>query len=250
MKGNLVKTPYSEITATLELLASFGVESEHLEALRKAASWNQRITAEVLQGSPFLMSLLAIEDYAKKAGFREADFGLIAGDTDKLGRILSYIRGYAEIKPVEHAINLGADPFLPDGWKVEEHQKGKVAKLERRGDDLYFDGKKIDFYLSKPQKKGGRIEGNDLRKELGKQPVLNANVLDYLLKNPSIIPDSWKKDADGNTRYIFFWGTVYCSSGGNLYVRYLRWVGVEWIWDYYWLDGGWDSDDPAAVSAS
>jgi len=40
--GNLIKeTPYSEITATLEILERFGVGREHLTALRKAASAKQ-----------------------------------------------------------------------------------------------------------------------------------------------------------------------------------------------------------------
>ncbi len=169
---------------------------------------------------------------------------------DFLGQVRGVKLGLYEIKPVEYAIDLGADPFLPDGWKVEEHQKGKVAKLERRGADLYLDGKKIDFYLSKPQKKGGRIEGNDLRKEVSKQPVLNANVLDYLREHPQLIPDSWKVDGNGNTRYIFFWGTVYRRSDGDLYVRYLSWHGDRCLWSSLWLDGDWHSNNPAAVSAS
>lgn len=170
---------------------------------------------------------------------------------DFLGRVRNVQLGLAEIKPIEHAIDLGADPFLPDGWSVEEHQKGSVAKLERRGDDLYLDGKKIEFWLSKPQKKGNSIMGNELRKELAKMPVLNANVLDHLLKHPQLIPETWKQDADGNTRYIFFWGTVYRDSGGSsLCVRCLYWYGGAWNWGLDWLGHDWDSGRPAAVSAS
>lgn len=191
-----------------------------------------------------------IEHALNRNGFQSLDEvkGLTKGDF--LANVRNVQLGHAEIKPIEHAIDLGTDPFLPDGWKVEEHRKGKVAKLERKGDDLYLDGKKIDFYLSKPQKKRNVIVGDELRKDLAKQPVLNANVLDYLLKNPHLIPEMWKKDEKENTHYIFFWGTIYRSSDGRLCVRYLYWVGDWWNWSCGWLGNVWDDDDPAVVSAS
>ena len=117
-----------------------------------------------------------------------------------------------------HVVDLGADPFLPDDWKVEEQQKGKVAKLERKGDDIYLDGKKIKFWLSSEQKRAP-IAGNILRMKLEGKPVLNANMLDHLLKNPQLIPGPWKKDENGNTRYIFFWGTIYRTSDGDFASR-------------------------------
>ena len=168
---------------------------------------------------------------------------------DFLKQVLEALLGRAEIKPIEHAVDFGADPFLPDGWKVEEHQKGKVAKLERKGDDLYLDGKKIEFWLSSEQKRGV-ITGNILRAKLKGKSVLNANMLDHLLKNPHLIPEAWKKDENGNTRYIFFWGTVYRGAGGNLYVRYLDWDGDRWVWYCIWLGIDFDVCSPAAVSAS
>ena len=165
--------------------------------------------------------------------------------SNNLARVMDIQLGRAEIKPIEHVIDLGASPYLPDGWKVEEHQKGKLVKLERRGDDLYLDGKKIDLFLSKNQK-GGCIGGNNLREELAKEPVLNANVLDHLLKpeNQHLIPDSWKG------KCAFFWGTVYRSADGNLCVRCLYWDGDGWNWNYDWLGNDWFANRPAAVSAS
>ena len=88
-----------------------------------------------------------------------------------------------------------------------------------------------------------------MRKLLSSNSVLNVNVLDYLFKNPHLIPESWKKDEKGNTRYIFFWGTIYRNSGGSLYVRYLYWYGSRWRWGYHWLVRDWDSDYPALVRA-
>jgi hypothetical protein len=130
-------------------------------------------------------------------------------------------------------IDCDAAPFIPDGWSVEEHKKGGFLK---------FDPTKISLCLSKKQKKGS-IEGNDLRKELINQPTLNANVLDYLLAHPELIPEEWKG------KYIFFWGTIYRDSGGRLTVRCLYWGGSGWNEVYYWLDDGFSSDDPAAIAS-
>ena len=68
------------------------------------------------------------------------------------------------------------------------------------------------LHLDKGQQNGKWIVGNALRKVLAGKPVLNANVLDYLLANSHLIPEEWKGKA------TFFWGR---STGpeGNLYVR-------------------------------
>lgn len=43
---------------------------------------------------------------------------------------------------------------------------------------------------------------------------------------------------------------TYRNPDGNLYVRYLYWNGDGWNWNYNWLDNDWNSDNPAAVSAT
>jgi hypothetical protein len=101
----------------------------------------------------------------------------------ELAKIKDVLDGYAEIKPIEHLINCDANPFVPRGWKVEEHKKSGQIK---------WDPAKILLHLSKNQKGGKVINGNNLRKELENLPVLNANVLDYLLANPHLIPNKWK----------------------------------------------------------
>jgi hypothetical protein len=179
---------------------------------------------------------------ATKAGWEPRDFAALAHSEDKAREILAYLRGLSEIKQVTHAIDCDADPFLPnEGWRVEEHRKDGV---------IVWDPTKASLYLSKGQKGDKYIVGNDLRKELAKKPTMNANVLDYLLKNPHLIPEDWKKDERGNTRYIFFWGTIYRHSGGSLCVRVLCWDGGAWGWLYGWLDDGFDGNNPAALRVS
>jgi hypothetical protein len=146
---------------------------------------------------------------------------------------LRVINGQAEINMIEHLIDCDSTPFIPNGWSVEEHKKGGFLK---------FDPAKISLYLSKKQKKGS-IGGHDLRKNLADKPVMNANILDYLLAHPELIPEEWKG------KYIFFWGTIYRRSDGRLYVRCLDWDGSEWVWHFYWLDGVFFSADPAALAS-
>jgi hypothetical protein len=117
---------------------------------------------------------------------------------------------------------------------LEEHQKGG---------QFTWDASKVQLYISESQKKLRGIEGNELRKELADKPVYNANLLDYLLKNPHLIPEEWKG------KYVFFWGTIYRSSGGSLYVRDLYWRGGRWDWNGGLLDRGWGGSSPAAVPA-
>jgi hypothetical protein len=192
-----------------------------------------------------------IQDALNRNGFtRELVKELTKGDN--LTKVRMVLQGLCEIRHTEHVVDLGADAVIPKDykWTVEEHRKGKPAKLERKADGLYLDGKKIDFWLSEEQKRKQAVVGNILRAKLKEMPVLNDNVLNYLLKNPHLIPEDWKKDENGNTRYIFFWGTIFRGAGGLLYVRYLYWYGGEWVWHYFWLGNGWNSDYPAAVSAS
>lgn len=138
----------------------------------------------------------------------------------------------AEIK---HIIDLDADPYVPEKWTVVEHQKG--GQLE-------WDQKKIALWLSENQKNGKAIKGHLLREELKGKPVFNANLLDYLLAHPELIPEEWK----GKT--VFFWGTFYRDDDGGLCVRYLYWCGGRWFWSVHWLDFGWSSGRPAAVPAN
>lgn len=144
---------------------------------------------------------------------------------------LKVIRGTHEIKEIEHFIDLDAKPFVPKDWTIEYHEKGGLWKWNPQ----------LSLYLSKKQKKES-INGYDLLKELGDQSALNANVLDHLLAYPELIPEEWK----GKT--IFFWGTIYRSSSGKLYVRSLGWNGSKWYWSDRWLDCGFSSVNPAALA--
>lgn len=181
-----------------------------------------------------------------KAAFRRGNWTNAeikkACEGDFLARARQALLGYSEIKQISHVIDGDADPFVFDGWKVEEHKKTG---------QFVWDPAKVELCLSKNQKGGKVIEGNKLRKELENNPMWNANLLDYLLKNPHLIPEEWKQDEKGNTRYIFFWGTIYRGSVDRLCVRCLCWVDRRWDWDCHWLDNYyWNDHDLAARRVS
>ncbi len=170
------------------------------------------------------------------------------GGMDMVAKILSGV-AKVTVEVLRHIVDGNADPFLPyKSWKVESHQKSGKLELTRDADNLLVNGQKIDFFLSEVQQNGKTIVGNNLRKELADKPVLNANVLDYLREHPELIPDSWKTDANGNIRYIFFWGTIYRIRIGHLCVRYLCWNSDRWDCGCNWLDNDFNDSLPAAVS--
>lgn len=140
----------------------------------------------------------------------------------------------------QHIIDCDATPMIPSGLHIEE--KDQLAGRVRG--QLAFDPNAVTLYLSENQKSGGVINGHKLAKELASQVVYTANVLDYLLVHQELIPESWKGKA------VFFFGTVYRGSGGDLYVRYLCWVGGQWVSICLWLDRGWNSSSPVALCAS
>jgi hypothetical protein len=186
--------------------------------------------------SDFAGTLLAqFATACAKEGVEPSHLDALCARKDLLQAIPKLLRGEAELNLVRHMIDCEAYPFTPDGWKVEEHKKDKKMVWSQTSVKLHF---------ANSQKDGNIIKGDELRKELKDESVLNANVLDYLLKNPQLIPEEWKDKA------VFFWGTIYRNSDGDLCVRYLYWGDRSWNWNYGWLVNIWNSNLPALVSVS
>ena len=171
---------------------------------------------------------------------------------DFFGLIRAVLEGRADICRIErltesttvvmtqHLINCDAPPFIPDGWRVEE-----ANQLMNRVRGVFeWDPNKVKLHLSPNQMSGKFIKGEQLQTELANESVLSANVMDYLLAHPTLIPDEWKG------KYVFFWGTVYRDSDGDLCVRSLYFGGGGWRSGYDWLGFDWRGDYPAAVRAS
>lgn len=153
-----------------------------------------------------------------------------------LARLLKY--GVTSGPPVD----CDADPFALKGWTVEFHQKNG---------QFIFDSSQVKLHLDNSQMSGRRITGTKLRQRFANKRVLNANVLDYLLTHPDLIPEEWKRNSKGITRSICFWGTVYRYPGGavgDLYIRYLYWDGGAWSWNHFWLGNTWHDFQYAVIS--
>lgn len=239
--GDLIKIPHSEETATLELLDRLGVTQNDFALLRKASSWDQRTVARVLTRDSSMWAALELEEALMQVGVYPQELLKLA----RSGDLLEMLPQHSSRDTILHAIDCDASPFVPDGWSVLPD----AEQLPNRVKGIFtWDPSRIS--LSKGQKGDKYILGNDLRKELASRPVFTANVLDYLLTHPYLIPEDWKKDKLGNTRFIFFWGTVYRRSGSSLCVRCLCWIDGGWDWSYCWLGGGFDSDCLALVRAS
>jgi hypothetical protein len=134
----------------------------------------------------------------------------------------------------EQTVDLDVDPFVPDGWRLVEHKKG--GKFE-------WNSSNLKLYVSPNQQGKSGIGGNQLREELkGKSPY-NANLLDYLLENPDLVPEQWKG------KFVYFWGTVYQDTGDKTCVRCLCRHRGEWRWHYGWLESDFIGSEPAVVPA-
>lgn len=139
-------------------------------------------------------------------------------------------------KTKKYIIDTDAPPKIPySGWTVESH-KG-AGKIE-------WNPEKFQLYLSDKQRKQKYVKGFDLQKELESQTPMNANVLDFLLEHPELIPENWKR------KYVTFFGTVYRNSDDSLYVRYWCWGGGALQSDYGWLVNDWSDQYPALSLAS
>ncbi len=237
--GDLIRMPHSELHATIEVLDRLGVTPYDFEILRKASSWSQATIAKVHKTDPSVWAALELEDAAVRLGFTPGELRALAGRKDLLQLVRQALCGSVT---TQHIIDCDAKLFIPNGWRVENEDQ-LVSRI--RG-QLILDTSKIKLYLSSKQQDGKYIEGNKLRKELASDPVLNANVLDYLLKfeNQHLIPEEWKD------KYIFFWGTIYRDSDDNLCVRFLCFNDGAWYWGYSWLGHGFCGSYPAAVLAS
>ncbi len=203
---------------------------------------------EEVKGFDFLSDMIGQEvmETALRNGLSLSDFRKL-GEDALMQQIAPTIKAYttgagdadmenqvkAEIE--KNIIDCDASPFIHDGWSVYPGNHIKGGQLE-------WDPGKIELWLSQEQKNSS-IPGHELRKQLVEQKPLNANVLDYLLANPHLIPEKWKG------QYVFFWGTIYRGRRGNLLVRCLCWSSDAWHGHYHWLGNRWTDGHPALVLA-
>lgn len=160
----------------------------------------------------------------------------------KLPNLTGLVQDTHEIVRIKHVVDLDDKPLVPFyGWTVEEHRTGGLFE---------WSPDKVRLYSSSNQCGEGAVEGNKLREELSEVPVLNANLLDYLLEHPLLIPNAWQKQR----LEVYFWGTIYgnvLGSESTLYVRclYLNRPDV-WRGGFSPLGELWKKSDPALCLAA
>lgn len=140
----------------------------------------------------------------------------------------------------KYVIDCSAVPHVPEGWEIrpEDQIKSCVTGL------FDFNHSNVTLFDTEEfQSKG--TDGYDLLLVHEGQPVLLANVLEYLLRYPELIPEAWKKGI------IIFWGTIYRHPDGAKVVRFLRWATWDdsYYEEYLWLGQQWEDFFQAAVFA-
>lgn len=130
----------------------------------------------------------------------------------------------------EHIIDCDAPPSLPKGLTLEYHKKG--GKLRWNPRDFKF--------MFHPEQENGVVAGHRLREWVKNEPIYNANVLDYWLAHPYIIPLECKG------KWTYFWNSIFNDPDGKSYVRYLDWDGDRPTSCYCLLDFGFSTNSPAA----
>ncbi|MCC7004408.1 hypothetical protein IT397_00605 [Candidatus Nomurabacteria bacterium] len=195
---------------------------------------NNELMLDVGQANEFKLA-------CRREGLTNEDIKILCERRGLLGQFRDVLLNRSEIKPIEHLVDFDTPPSIPQGWTILPDAEQLPARMKGK---MKFDPKKVGLHLDNGQKNGKVIQGNDLRKKLEKVPVFGAQLLDFLLENPHLIPEEWKGKA------VFFWGTIYRDTVGDLYVRCLGWHGDRGYWDYHWLDYDWSGNDPSAVLAN
>lgn len=138
-------------------------------------------------------------------------------------------------------IKLDIGPFTPRKWELLWHENlGIWPSLE---------GLNLTSYTSSLQVDDGKITGYELLKQVRNLFPVNANLLDYFLKNQSEIPD-WIKELCP----LFFMSTVYRDETGRECVRCLCHNIIDgkeiFYWRWRWLSDFWRKNNPVLISKS
>lgn len=167
-------------------------------------------------------------------GWDEDDINRLAESGELVG-IRQVLHGHASITVISHVIDCDADQAPPPGGSIVVHQHGGL---------LQWDPSKVKLWFASEQKHGRWMESHKLSEAVENKSPLNANVLDYLIANPHLIPETWKK-----YKSIIFWGTVYRTDTNSVYVRYLHWTG-HWASMNHYFSNSVPNGDPAALRVS
>jgi hypothetical protein len=138
----------------------------------------------------------------------------------------------------EHVIDCGKEPlWAPSDQKPvlrsfdQPNPNFQCAGVyyHKLGEKILWDPK--NFKLRIHPKRPENITFSEMLDWVKKEPIMNANVLDYWLLHPEMVPEECK----GENVSVFFWGTVYLDTFGGLFVRCYDWNGYDLTIPEYWL---------------
>lgn len=168
----------------------------------------------------------------EQAGFSPSDVTKLK-QFKNLSAIKDLLNEQAFLTYQELSVNTEHLPTFPEEYKVIEHLKnGKLSFSKDKLDVLFF-----------PKQNNGKeeMQGTEVLKLLRPEQKLNVAMADFLLKNPSIIPDSWRNFS------VCFWGTLLKSPVDNLAVLFIFWSGRDWHWGTRSINAKFDHQHPAAI---
>lgn len=136
--------------------------------------------------------------------------------------------------------------FIGDGWSIQNDETDARSTLLTE-----LDLTKVQ-HVTMLKDGESNIKGEEKLKRLKASDYirLDADIFLTLWENQHLIPLSWKEEVNGNTRFIYFDGTVLRNSGSYRCVLSLYWSGSRWDWYVSWLGRDWRDSRPSAVLAS
>jgi hypothetical protein len=194
--------------------------------------------------------IASFRNWIKEGESQSEDGKLLNEETKK-----KILRNLEKVEQMKKNLDIGNIPEGDPEKQIDTAQTPKIpswlSSIEENDTSLgtiEWDKEKYkdSLFLSPEQIAKKSIKGEDLLTLIKKEkiPVLNANVLDYLLEHKEEIPDEWKG------KIVYFWGTIFRNSDGNRNVRCLYWDGSSWDDNSNWLDYDWGGSGPAVRLAS
>ena len=132
---------------------------------------------------------------------------------------------------VVSATTIAVNLDVPTVFQVKDsivHTDGGTGwgMVEKRGDELYVNDRKVVLHFEDGQKNGS-VCGGDLFEALRGTHCLHPNIMDALRSHPDFIPPHWKFDEAGHMQRIYFWGATFEPEddivGSGHCVRFLFW---------------------------
>jgi hypothetical protein len=174
-----------------------------------------------------------------KNGWTIFDLARLVEDSRANADCLLRLRNQASVVLADTVIDCDAD--IPKGSEIRQNDQLPNA--------IGSKGFKLNPYDIKLVREKDWRNCHEMKKALAGDKnnlVLKAEVIDFLLKHPALIPDAWKG------KNILFFGTIYrdlVPFSHHQTVRCLTWNG-SWYSDLYWMGCDTGSREVAAVISS